>query len=93
MDDKKQRIDLTLKLSEEAQYRVGTVEINGIDAETKNRLVSQLTPGNVFDASALESFLDDAGRNVTYDRHTREQTVDIALDTRKSGCSERAGRI
>jgi outer membrane translocation and assembly module TamA len=93
LDDKKQQVDLTLKLSEEAQYRVGAVEIKGVDAETKNRLTSRLTPGSVFDSSSLESFLDDAGRNVTYDRHTPERTVDIELDAHKADCTERAGRI
>jgi outer membrane protein assembly factor BamA len=92
IDDKKQQIELTLRLSEEAQYRVGLVEINGVDAETKNRLVSRLTPGSVFDSSALESFLDEAGRNVTYNRHTGERTVDIVLDASKTGCVERSGK-
>jgi hypothetical protein len=92
VDDKKKQIDLTLRLSEEVQYRVGTVEISGLDKEAKNRLVSQLAPGSIFDRSALDSFLDEAGRNVTFNRHTRERTVDIVLDARKTGCTERPGR-
>lgn len=93
VDDKKQQIDLTLRLSEEVQYRVGTVEVNGLNKEAKNRLASQLTPGSIFDSSALDSFLDDSGRNVTYNRHTRERTVDIVLDALKNGCTQRPGKI
>lgn len=93
IDDQKQQIDLTLRLSEEVQYRVGTVEISGLDNEAKNWLASQLAPGGIFDRSALDSFLDEAGRNVTFNRHTNERTVDIVLDSRKTGCVERPGGI
>ena len=92
IDDKKQRIDLTLRLSEAVQYRVGTFEVSGLNNEAKNRLVSRLTQGSIFDRSALDSFLDEAGRNVAFNRHTGEQTVDIVLDASKTGCVERSGK-
>jgi outer membrane translocation and assembly module TamA len=92
IDDEKKQIDLTLRLSEQTQYRVGTVEISGLDNEAKNRLASQLTPGSVFDASVLKSFRDQAGRNVTYNRHTRERTVDIVLDAHKTGCADQSAK-
>lgn len=91
IDDQKKQIDLTLTLSEEVQYRIGTVEISGLDNEAKNRLASQLAPGSIFDGSTLNNFLDEAGRNVTYNRHTAERTVDIVLDAGKSGCIQRPG--
>jgi Surface antigen variable number repeat len=96
IDDEKQRIDLTMKVSEEAQYRVGTVEVLGVEGGAKHRLVGQLEPGRIFDVSVLRSFLEENAstlpegasieRNVSIHRRTRDRTVDIVLDVRKTGC-------
>jgi hypothetical protein len=53
VDEKRQQVDLTLRLSEETQYRARTVEINGVDEEARNGVATRLTPGGVFDGSVL----------------------------------------
>ena len=95
IDDEKQRIDLTMKVSEEAQYRIGTVEVLGVEGGARHRLVGQLEPGRIFDVSVLRSFLEENAstlpegasieRNVGIHRRTRDRTVDIVLDVRKTG--------
>ena len=96
-DDEKQQIDVMMKLSEEAQYLVGTVEILGVEDGAKNRLVARLHPGRIFDASILRSFVEEnvstlpdgasTERNVNLHRDTHERTVDIVLDVRRTGCT------
>jgi hypothetical protein len=103
IDDDKQQIDLTMQVSEEAQYRVGTIEILGVEGGAKNRLVARLEPGRIFDLSVLRSFMEEnvsvlpdrasIERNVNIHRDTRNRTVDIVLDVRKTGCTESATQI
>jgi len=93
VDDEKQQIDLTFKLSEEAQYRVRTVEIHGMDDATKKRLADRLEPGRILDMSVLKSLRDEAERNVEIRRSTREHTVDIVVDVLKKSCVENAAQI
>jgi outer membrane protein assembly factor BamA len=90
VDDEKQQIGLTLKLSEGAQYRVRAVEIDGVNDEAKNRLVDGLEPGHVFDASVLKSFGEQNERAVKIRRNTRDRVVDIVLSDRETGCTESA---
>jgi hypothetical protein len=92
VDDKKQLINLTLRVSEETQYSVGMVEILGLEDGAKNRLVDRLQPGRVFDASVLHSFLEADGRNVALDRHVHDGIVDVVLDARESSCIEGVGK-
>jgi len=93
VNDEKQEINLAMLVNEEVQYRVGTIEINGLDDETTNRLMDRLLPGRVFDISVLKGFLEEDERNVNFHRHTHDQTVDIFLDVRKKACVESATRV
>src|SRR5262249_41636547 len=86
VDDENRRINITFKLTEEVQYRVGTVKILGADDATTNRLVEQLATGSVFDMSVLKNFEDKDGRSVEIRRHTRERIADIIVDVRKKDC-------
>lgn len=90
IDDERQQIGLTMKVSEGAQYRVRTVKIYGVEDGAKNRLVDRLEPGRVFDASALTRFREDDERSVDIHRDTHDRTVDIVIDVRKTGCIESA---
>jgi outer membrane protein assembly factor BamA len=93
VDDEKQQINMIMRISEEVQYRVGTVQFLGLDDGMKNRLVDQLEPGRVFNMPVLKSFLDADERTVTINRNTPDRTVDIALDVRQKGCVERIRQI
>ena len=88
VDDEKQQIDLTLKLSEEAQYRVGTLKILGTDDAAKLRLADRLPPGRILDMSLLKSPRGEDDRNIEIRRNTREHTADVVVDVRKKRCDQ-----
>ncbi|HSS99367.1 MAG TPA: POTRA domain-containing protein, partial [Terriglobales bacterium] len=88
VDDEKQQIDLTLKLSEEAQYRVRTLEILGMDDVAKNRLADRLPPGHILDMSLLKSPRGEDDRYIEIRRKTREHTADVVVDMRKKSCDQ-----
>ena len=88
VDDEKQQIDLTFKLSEEAQYRVGTLEILGMDEAAKIRLADRLPPGRVLDMSLLKSPRGEDDRYIEIRRNTREHTADVLVDIRKKRCDQ-----
>jgi outer membrane protein assembly factor BamA len=90
IDDDKGQINLTMLVTEEAQYRVGTVEILGLKNGARNRLMDRLETGLVFDASVLQGFLDENERNVSFHRYTQDRTADIVLDVRKRDCVDGA---
>jgi outer membrane protein assembly factor BamA len=100
IDDEKPEIDLVMKLSEEAQYRVGAIEILGGEEKTMSRLVALLEPGEIFDGTMLRSFFEEnpslrlngasLEQNVKIRRRTRDRRVDITLDVRSKGCTDSA---
>jgi outer membrane protein assembly factor BamA len=86
VDDEKRQIDLTLKLSEGAQYRVGTLQTLGMDEAAKNRLADQLPPGHILDMSLLKSPRGEDDRYIEIRRS--EQTADVVVDIRKKRCDQ-----
>jgi outer membrane protein assembly factor BamA len=98
IDDEKHQIALVLKVSEEAQFRVGTVEILGIEEKMKKRLAALLEPGEIFDAAALTRFMKEnvsllpegatVERNVYVRRDMQDRTVDITVDVRPRSCPD-----
>jgi len=100
IDDEKHQITVVLKVSEEAQYRVGTVEILGVEEKMKKRLAALLEPGEIFDAAALTRFMKENAsllpegasleRNLYVRRDTQDRMVDITVDVRPKVCSEGA---
>jgi outer membrane protein assembly factor BamA len=88
VDDEKQQIDLTLKLSEEAQYRVGTLQTLGMDDAAKNRLADRLPPGHILDMSLLKSPRGEDDRYIEIRRNTRQHTADVVVDIRKKSCDQ-----
>jgi hypothetical protein len=57
-DDSLQRIALVIHLNEEKQFRVGSVEIRGIDPRLEAQLRSIIIPGEVFNYQHVLSFLN-----------------------------------
>lgn len=92
-DEENQKINLTLKLSEEVQYRVGSVKILGADDATKNRLTQQLALDSVFDMAVLDSLWAGDERSVEIRRHTRERTVGVTVDVHKKDCVQNVVQV
>lgn len=97
IDDERQTVSLLFDLAEEKQYRIGKIEVYGLDASWRNALIWKIKSGDVFNNDAVQEFLDDnqynfpAGSYWAEDpkivRHANIGTVDVEF-TFKS-CSGR----
>ncbi len=91
VDDATQRISLLMELDEGKQFRVGKVEVFGLEASKAAMLTSALQTGDVFNRSLVDDFVEanmsalpeGASRHVldTYSDE-RQGTVDIVVDFR-----------
>jgi outer membrane protein assembly factor BamA len=91
VDDATQRISLLMELDEGKQFRVGKVEVFGLEASKAAMLTSALQAGDVFNRSLVDDFVEanmsalpeGASRNVlgTYSDE-KQGTVDIVVDFR-----------
>lgn len=90
VDDNLQRIVLVIHLDEQKQYRVGTVEIRGLDPSLEARLRSIVMPGEVFNLQPIETFfrenrpvLPSRGiDNFQIRRNVKAGLVDLTFDPR-----------
>jgi hypothetical protein len=57
--DHLQRISLVLRLDEQRQFRVGSIEIRGLGPSLEAGLRSTFVPGEVFNGQALDAFFKD----------------------------------
>jgi outer membrane protein assembly factor BamA len=88
--DNLQRISLVMRLDEQKQFHVGSVEIRGLDPSLEARLRSILVPGEVFNPQTLETFfkenrpvLPSRGLdNFQIRRNARMGIVDLTFDPR-----------
>jgi len=78
-DDSVHRIDLTLRFSLGAQYRIGALTVRGFDTATEKILRSKLEIGQVFDATAVHEFFKANGASLPSGT-TEENGVRIARD-------------
>lgn len=86
-DDEHQLISLQVELYEQKQYRVGKLDISGLDAKAKNSLIWKLKPGDIFNFQLFEAFFKDnesllpAGTSMSNSsqivRNIKDGTVDI----------------
>jgi outer membrane protein assembly factor BamA len=58
-DDANQRVSLIIMLDQEKQYRIGEVEVLGLDAATENILGSKIKSGAVVDYDLVERFFEE----------------------------------
>ena len=96
IDDDSRTIDLVVKIDQNVQYRVGSIEFLGINAATREKLMESLPqPGQIFDRTKLDEFFEvnrtilppDASRDdVAVERDNK--TVRIVFDLRV--CPQRA---
>jgi outer membrane protein assembly factor BamA len=90
IDDHHQIVSLLFELYEQKQYRVGKIDISGLDASTKNSLVWRIKPGDIFDSELFEAFFTDnqsllpAGaspsNNSEISRNKEDGTADIKFN-------------
>ena len=79
-----------MRLDEQKQFRVGSVEIRGLDPSLEARLRSIVVPGEVFNPQPLETFfkenrpvLPSRGLdNFQIRRNVRMGIVDLTFDPR-----------
>jgi outer membrane protein assembly factor BamA len=85
-------IDLTVMIDQQAQYRVGSIEFQGVNSATRDKLMESVQkPGEIFDVSQLNEFFKvnqailpaDASRDdVSVRRDSKTRTVGILFDFR-----------
>ena len=92
VDDEHRTVDLLVKIDQQVQYRVGSIEFLGVDSKTREKLMESLPkPGEVFDSTKLDEFFkvnrailpSDASRDdVAVERQNKMRTVRIVFDLR-----------
>lgn len=92
VDEDRKTVDLVIKIDQQVQYRVGSIEFLGVNAATREKLMESLPkPGGVFDGTKLDEFFkvnrtilpQDVSRNdVTVGRDNKMGTVRIVFDLR-----------
>ncbi len=58
-DENLQRISLNMRLDEQKQFHVGSVEIRGLEPSLEARLRSIIVPGNVVDMEPIDAFFKE----------------------------------
>lgn len=92
IDEAHKTIDMVIKIDQGLQYRVGSIEVLGVNTVTREKLMeSFLKPGDVFDGTRLEEFFkinrtilsaDATTDDVKITRDVRTKTVVISFDLR-----------
>lgn len=87
VDDNLQRVSLSLQLDEGKQYRVGVLEIRGLDPTLEARLRSIVVPGDVFNPEPVVAFIKKnrpafGSDNLEIRRNETTGTVDLTPDLR-----------
>src|ERR1700730_1697520 len=94
VDETKSLIDLTIKVEEEKQYRVNSIEILGLEKSVETLLRSQtnLQKGDIFDSPSLVEVLrknqtlpsrTPLEKLISLYRDTYDGTVDVVIDYRQ----------
>jgi outer membrane protein assembly factor BamA len=92
IDEAHEAIDIVLKINQEAQYRVGSIEFLGVNTATQQKLLESLPKsGQIFDSTRLDDFFKmnqailppDASRDdVSFNRDLKSKAVAISVDLR-----------
>jgi hypothetical protein len=89
VDDKRQIVSICFDLDEQMQFRIGKIEVVGLDAKTEKALIWKIEPGLVFNSKLFEMFFKDnqsvlpagasSANNAKVRRNMKDGTVDIEL--------------
>jgi outer membrane protein assembly factor BamA len=92
VDDALGTIDLVVKIDQQTQYRVGSIEFVGVDSMTREKLMESLPkPGEIFDSAKLDEFFkvnrailpsDASSDDVAVAPQNKMRTVRIVFDLR-----------
>ena len=92
VNDENKTVDLVVKIDQQVQYRVGSIEFLGVSNTTQVKLMDSLPkPGEIFDRPQLNEFFrvnratlpsDASEGDVSRKRNNKEGTVDILFDLR-----------
>ena len=92
VDDDSRTIDLVIKIDQQVQYRVGSIEFLGVNSLTREKLMESLPkPGEVFDKTKLDEFFklnrailppDASWEDVNVRRDLKTRTLAIVFDFR-----------
>ena len=93
VDDDRKTIDLVIRIDQQTQYRVGSIEFLGVSDAMRQKLVESLPkPGEVLSTARLDEFFEmnkailpsDASRidDTSITRNAKERTVAISFDFR-----------
>jgi len=90
VDEKRRSIDLVVRIDQQVQYRVGSIEFRGVDSMTREKLIEWLPKrGEVFDSTKLNEFFkvnrailpsDESRDDVNVRRDPKARTVAILFD-------------
>ena len=92
INEKDKQISVVLKIQENQQYHVKTIEIYGLSPAVEQAAKSQITPGEVFNSKSIEDLVEryksEVPSNVSINdvirigRDRTTATIDIVLDFR-----------
>ena len=92
VDDDRGIIDLVVKIDQQVQYRVGSIEFLGVHSMTREKLIESLPKsGDIFDSTKLDEFFkvnqailpsDSSRDDVAVERQNKMRTVRIVFDLR-----------
>jgi outer membrane protein assembly factor BamA len=90
IDDEHQIVSLTIDLIEDKQFRIGKIEVSGLDARLQNALAWNIKPGDVFDNRMFEKFFEtnqsvlppgaSMSKNSRLNRSMGNGTVDVVFN-------------
>ena len=88
IDDEHKTVSFRFDLDEQKQFRIGKIEVIGLDAATRYALIWRLKPGDIFDYELFGDFFKDnqsllpAGaspENAEIRRETKRALVDVKM--------------
>jgi outer membrane protein assembly factor BamA len=92
VEEDRKTVDLVVKIDQQVQYHVGSIEFLGVNAVTREKLMESLPkPGEVFDRTKLDEFFkinrtilppDVSRDDVNVERDSKMRTVRILFDLR-----------
>jgi hypothetical protein len=87
--DRDQRIALTIELDQQKQFRLGHIEVFGLDPKTEARLRSVVQPDDIFNNQIIQNFItenqsslppDASSADVEVHRNVKDGTADVRFN-------------
>lgn len=59
IDDSTHQVSIRMDLDQQTQYRIGGIDVSGLDPNLASLLESKVKPGDIFNVEIIQNFLDD----------------------------------